>query len=310
MLTCGLVILNFNEYHVTENLLSHIKDAPEIDHIVIVDNCSANDSFSRLIKYQNDKISVIQSGHNGGYSFGNNVGTRYLIENYHPDIIGIANPDTIFDGSLVGKIKEVFADNPDYAILSGFQLKPSGENGGHPFWENNNMIPSALRRILIRPLRFIVDKLTSEKDYSAYLETVRNSKNIPHQVWAVEGSLFFIRREDFEAAGLFDENVFMYYEEDILSFKIDKWLHRKVGIVNSVTYIHAHKPDPEKLSFSLIRKIMGRQKILDKSAVYYFSHYVTDSKVLHVIYALLLKLGRIKSYAYYTVKMIDQKLRR
>ena len=308
MLTCGLVILNFNEYPVTENLLRHVKDAPEIDHIVLVDNGSTDESFSVLSKYQNDKISLIQSGRDGGYSFGNNFGVRYLIENFHPDIIGIANPDTIWDGSLVGRIKQVFEDNPDYAVLSGFQLQPSGENGIHPFWENDNRLASALRRTLIRPLRFIMDKLTSWQDYSAYLEGVRNSKNIPHQVWATEGSSFFIRREDFEAAGLFDENVFIYCEEDILAFKIDKWLHKKVGIVNSVTYIHAHKPWPKKLTLSVIRKILDNQRSIDKSAVYYFSHYVTDSRILPVIYALLLKLGRIKIHALYMVRMMRQKL--
>lgn len=61
MLTCGIVIVNFNEYPVTENLLSHIKDSPDIEHIVIVDNCSTDESFAKLSKYQNEKISLLQS---------------------------------------------------------------------------------------------------------------------------------------------------------------------------------------------------------------------------------------------------------
>ena len=209
MLTCGIVILNYEDYKTTEFLLTHIKDYPEIEHIVVVDNASPNDSYTYLKQYESDKISVIQSGKNGGYSFGNNFGARYLIDNFHPDIIGIANPDTIFDGAFVGKIKAMFTQHPDYAELTGLQVKPSGEIGTHPFWEDESSpriwFKLALRRILPRSLA----NLLIPDNYIQYLEDVRHSAHVPHQVWAVEGSLFFIRADDFVKIGMFDENVFI-----------------------------------------------------------------------------------------------------
>ena len=53
---CGVVILNYNEYALTAELLSSIKDCPEIDNIVFVDNASADDSYSLLQKHTNPKI--------------------------------------------------------------------------------------------------------------------------------------------------------------------------------------------------------------------------------------------------------------
>ena len=161
MLTCGVVILNYMDYSLTEELLQHIKDIPEIDHIIVVDNDSPNDSYTRLQKCESPKISVIQSGRNGGYSFGNNAGARYLIDKFHPDIIGIANPDTEFDGQFVRRIKETFYAFPDYAVLAGFQLKTSGENGSHPFWEQDTVkskLMDALKGAMIRPFRLMLEK--------------------------------------------------------------------------------------------------------------------------------------------------------
>ena len=104
MLKCGIIIVNFNEYPVTEELLSRIKDAPEVDHIVIVDNCSTDDSFEQLEKYQNEKITLLQSGRDGGYSYGNNFGARYLIEKFHPDIIGRCLKRTLITRCYAGFI--------------------------------------------------------------------------------------------------------------------------------------------------------------------------------------------------------------
>ena len=152
---CGIVILNYNEYTLTAELLAGIKDFPEIDNIVVVDNASSDDSYSRLKKYESPKISVIQSGRNGGYSFENNAGAKYLIEKFHPDIIGIANPDVKFDGHLVSRIKEIFAANPDYALLAGLQTDEAGRTGIHAFWENfgtpDGICRSILRDVFIKP---------------------------------------------------------------------------------------------------------------------------------------------------------------
>ena len=298
---CGLVILNYNDYTQSEKLLSLIKDCTEINNIVIVDNASTDDSYSRLKKYESPKISVIQSGHNGGYSFGNNIGARFLIEHFHPDIIGIANPDTIFDGSFVRRIKEVFAENPDYALLTGFQTNAAGRTGSHPFWENFGTPGAVCRSILwdvfVKPLMSLTKKPSR---YALYLNDIRNSPQALNEVWAVEGSMFFVRTEDFVNAGMFDDRVFLYFEEDILAFKLHK-SGRKIGVVNDTAFIHQHvspSSDPIKRIDSGMRYI----KWSERSLRHYFCNYVTDSRIWHAVFSCLLFLRRAKAEILYPIR--------
>lgn len=298
---CGLVILNYNDYSQTKELLSLIKGCPEIDNIVVVDNDSTDDSYSSLKKHESPRISVIQSGHNGGYSFGNNTGARFLIEHFHPDIIGIANPDVKFDISLVSRIKEVFAANPDYAVLAGFQTDEAGHTGIHAFWGDfrtpGEICRSILHDVFVKPLMTLTKR---PSPYAAYVRSVRNSRNIPHEVWAVEGSLFFVRTADFVNAGMFDANVFMYFEEDILAFKLHR-LGRKIGVVNDTSFIHRHASpdtDTDKRLDSGIRYV----RMSGRSLRYYFCNYVTDSRILHAVFSCLLTLRRAKAEAVYILR--------
>ena len=51
-----------------------------------------------------DKVDVIQSDKNGGYSYGNNYGAFYLIDKYMVDILVIANPDVEFSEAFLIRI--------------------------------------------------------------------------------------------------------------------------------------------------------------------------------------------------------------
>ena len=310
---CGIVILNYNEYLVTEELLTKIKDAPEIDHIVIVDNGSSDGSYSYLKKYESPKISLVQSGHDGGYSFGNIVGTRYLITNYHPDIIGIANPDTEFDGSFVGRLKELFAAYPDYAVLTGLMSNHTRGNLAPNFWDDEStpgaFIGSLCHELFIRPFVNISRKLfrrnlmNPDRNYSRLQEIIDSPAEV-HQVWGIGGCLFFIRSEDFEAAGLFDENVFLYYEEHILAYKLNRRLWRKAGIVNTIEFIHDHRTPKNSSRLETLNRGINSLKIRDKSSLYYFSNYVTGSKFLQGLYSFLLKVRWVKTYIAYGFKRL------
>lgn len=63
----GCVVLNYNDSSTTINLLKQIQQYNSIKRIVVVDNLSTDDSFSRLLNMQKGNIDVIQTDHNGGY---------------------------------------------------------------------------------------------------------------------------------------------------------------------------------------------------------------------------------------------------
>ena len=290
---CGLVILNYKDYKITRNLLEAVKDYPEINHIAVIDNNSPNESYEVLKQYESDKITVLKSDRNGGYSYGNNIGIRYLIKNFSPDIIAIANPDVIFSNELVRRIKETFEANPDYAVLTGFQLNAKNNTGGHPFWQDNQTTASSILKHMLYGLTispFInlfrkVFRIRKANSYREYLERIKNSPEALNQVYAVEGCLFFIRTKDFESVGLFDEKIFLFCEEDLLAGKI-KALGKKAGVLNDVTFIHAHKEHKNNNPFTF--------SLLERGQIFYFCNYITESKTLHAVYITLKYLLKLK----------------
>ena len=79
----GIVILNYNNCNVTIDCVKNIVDVCKMDYnIYIVDNKSNDDSYNVLSNmYENSKtIKVIDSGTNGGFSYGNNVGFKAAID--------------------------------------------------------------------------------------------------------------------------------------------------------------------------------------------------------------------------------------
>ena len=51
----GMVIINYNDYSTTKKLLENIVDYSCLDKIVVVDNCSTDDSFKKLKKLKYKK---------------------------------------------------------------------------------------------------------------------------------------------------------------------------------------------------------------------------------------------------------------
>ena len=92
----GVIILNYNDSETTRKLCETIRVYDSIDHIAVVDNRLPDGSFAALQRLSDEKVDVLQSDKNGGYSYGNNFGAFYLMDHYHMDILLIVNPDVEF----------------------------------------------------------------------------------------------------------------------------------------------------------------------------------------------------------------------
>lgn len=107
----GCVVLNYNDADTTLDLLKRIEPMEIIDQIVLVDNKSTDNSLERLKEQESNKVHVVCAKKNGGYGSGNNVGIGYLRKNYSCDYIIIANPDVIFNESVIKKMVNEFDEN-------------------------------------------------------------------------------------------------------------------------------------------------------------------------------------------------------
>ena len=128
------VVLNYNDATTTIKLLSIIEHYTALDHIVVVDNCSTDDSFQILSAYASSKIDVVKSDRNGGYGYGNNYGIRYLNEKYKPSHILICNPDIDIEESVLAKMLDVFEKDSKVAVVAPYMLNRDGRKEPGTAW--------------------------------------------------------------------------------------------------------------------------------------------------------------------------------
>ncbi|WP_207647747.1 glycosyltransferase [Clostridium estertheticum] len=272
-------------------LVNKIKKYQSINRILVVDNNSTDESYEKLSKINDVKCEVIKTNKNGGYAYGNNYGFKYLIKKFSLDLIFIANPDVSFENSLIEDIKIAFIRNEKYAVLSGIMLDGSGNPNKVSFWN----IPSFLEDIFdcIYLFRAIKRKLKVFK--------VDKTRKIM-DVQVVPGSFFGIKSEVFELVGGFDENTFLFYEENILASKIMKHGYLE-GILTYNSYCHLHSVSIKK-SLSVIKTHL----IHLKSKFYYQSAYNKVNNINKVILFVFMGYSLIETIILAPLKSICRQL--
>ena len=270
----GVVVLNYNDSKTTVELLNLIKDYVVIDKIAVVDNASTDDSYNILKRYENQKIDVIQSNKNGGYSYGNNFGAFYLIKKYNIDILFIASPDVEFKEEFVNKISKLIINN-DIACASGRM----NENAG-TFNINGNFISDRMylenllaATILGAKIRHLYYK-PSNKNYSGII-----------YVDMITGPLFAIKADAFEKIKGFDDGVFLYCEELILGTRL-KRAGYKTAIDTDISFFHKGSVTINK-NLNYLKKI--RQMF--NSRLYYFKNYSDINALQYFILKLFIEYG-------------------
>ena len=111
----GIIILNYNDYENTSKMLNQIKDYSCLSKIIVVDNCSTDNSMEKLKEYENKKIILLQAEKNLGYAAGNNLGLKYLEKNTSCEIAIISNPDVLIEE---GVLKELIHDIKTHENIS------------------------------------------------------------------------------------------------------------------------------------------------------------------------------------------------
>lgn len=271
-LKIGIVIVNYKDSDNTKKLCRLISEYNLIDKIVVVDNLSPDDSFERLIGLKSDKIDVLQSDKNGGYSYGNNYGAFYLIKKYNIDILFIANPDVEFPEKFVLGCAEILSQDIVQAT-SGIMLYPNGDRSK---W--NGKINSYFEDLI--DCTIFIKKLII--NYG--MDYAKKQNNLIY-VDFLPGSLFAINANIFKKIGGFDEDVFLYYEESILSLKLKKE-KCKVAISNSLSFKHIHSGSIDK-SIDKIKQL--RQ--LYKSRLYLHKKYFNENEVKIVLLKIFMSYG-------------------
>ncbi len=259
----SVLILNYMSYRETLGYIANLKQQKGIQlSILVVDNHSPNESFEALRRhFRNDEqVSVIQSGFNGGYAYGNNFGLRYL-QRTNPDFILISNNDIYLDDlRLIADMVKEYRQLPNIAFLAPSMYVGGKEDQKHQAWK----LPR-LRDSLIASLRItyaLAERLQWANRYY-FSEKDKNTRPVD----CLSGSFFIGAGPVFYHLGMFDENTFLYMEEAIIGHKVKEHSLQNY-LMRGRRFRHAHG----KTSRSLHSQAQLQWQWL-RSAIYYHRHY-------------------------------------
>ena len=218
---------------------------------------SPNGDLEYLKTLEGGKIEVISSEKNGGYSYGNNFGVKHLGDEY--DNIIISNPDvSVEEKAIIDSIKKLNSREniavvaPRMKFTSGFARRSSWKIRTYPL---DLIHTTRLLELLFYPV--LRSGEYSEKDY-----TKGDLK-----VDCIAGSFFIIKSKVLKEIDYFDENVFLFYEEDIIGKKL-KEKGYEIYSLNDIHFMHYESQTIGKV-FSYGKKI----RMLNKSKIYLQTKY-------------------------------------
>lgn len=261
MTKLGIVIINYNDYKTTIELLNNIKNYKCLDSIVVVDNHSTDNSIKYLKEYENKKISVLEASENKGYASGLNIGAKYLNEKYKKCNIIFSNSDIII--SKEEDLKKLSDDiNDSIAVVGPTIVENRKLNRG---WKMPTIKEEIKFNLPLISRKYRKDNLYKDDYYQGDIS----------KVGVVSGCIFCVSGEALKKVDYFDEATFLYYEEQILAKKLEK-INLYEAVDNNVVVIHNHSVTIDKN----VNKI-NKYKILKTSQEYFVKEYLnaTDNEL-------------------------------
>jgi len=281
----AIVILNYNSYKLTINLLEELKSIEyENISVIVVDNNSPNESYTYLKKYIsgnncNYETKLIKSEKNGGYSSGNNLGIKKA-EKLNSKYVLIMNNDIHFkDYKVINNLVKKM-ENDDEIAASGPQILTENGDIQLPLYEKEKFLNVFFKK-LFNPLHLFMSRFQKDLvDKERY-------------VYTLCGCFVMMRLKDIKKINFFDENIFFYGEEIIWGEKFEK-INKKVLYVPGTIVYHEIG--------STIQKFYDSSQIhemVDKNMLYYYKKYREDIGI--VKYSLLKFAFFIKRKVYHSV---------
>lgn len=247
----GIVILNYMSWELTVECVTNIRENIDGDlFLVLVDNASPNESYTRLCELYSDDANVtcILAEKNGGYAYGNNIGIREC-QRKGIQYAVVTNNDVIFNKNSIKELVLTLKKNNNAVLTSPKIYDAWGNIGGYPF--------------LGKPTLCQFLGLSSMDSLRLDL-----SMDIEKKVYSVPCCCYAINVDKLLEMGALDEGTFLYVEEGTLAKRA--FLKGYSIIFNPrATVIHNHVESEKKTTAFY-------EKCLAESALYYWHTYESD----------------------------------
>ena len=189
----SIITVSYNNADCIEKfVLSVLKNLPENGELVVLDNASTDETVKKLEKFK-DKIKIIKSSENLGFSKGNNKAVKEASGEY----LFFLNPDSELLEGTIEKLVKYSASKNDLGIVTPQLIQD--DNSIQPSVRKLPTFRGAINEYWLGKVNSFEQYVPSEKDAT--------------QVECVYGGAILIQKEIFERINGFDERYFLYYED-------------------------------------------------------------------------------------------------
>lgn len=274
------IIINYNDFENTYKLIKNIEDYKTIDEIIVVDNCSNDESYIKLKKVFLKKLKILKTKENKGYGGAINYAAKYCENEYKECNIIISNSDIEIEKE--SDLKElIFELNKEKVAIISPSINQKGKKSYG--WR----IPTICDAIIMNIPK--LNKIYENKKLNYNLKYFNNKTK---EVDVVSGCFFIMRLSVLSKINYFDENVFLYYEENIISYKL-KHINERILLNPNIEIKHNHSVTIDK-NINEYKKL----KELKKSQYYFYKNIKKSNKlllfVLFITNQVILSLKKVK----------------
>ena len=189
----SVITVNYNQHHVTEELLQSISGTNtyrEIE-IIVIDNGSRTNPVPDWIRAY-PQVNFFRSEKNLGFAGGNNLGISHATGDY----LFLVNNDTEFTPGLIQTLVDVMDSNPAIGIISP-KIK---------YYDQ----PEMLQYAGFTPMNYFTAR---NECIGQFLTDELQFDHLTGPTGFAHGAAMMVKQEAIEKAGLMAENFFLYYEE-------------------------------------------------------------------------------------------------
>lgn len=265
MADLSIIIVNWNTKEALKDCLGSIRaNVCGMSYEIIIADNNSSDASVEMIQQEYPEVTFIENTQNLGYGRANNQGIRKANANY----VLILNPDTIVLPGSIEKMYGFLKENPEVGAC-GPSILDTHYQASPPvlydptIWELFGK-DTFLRKILPKLCSPLYPQPKERKE-----------------VERLSGCCFLARKRALVAAGLFDERIFLFYEEADLFFRLRKkgWA---IYYLPELSIVHLHGK-----SVSLFSAFHKELFIRESSLIYFRNRYGLIASILFRLFLIL-----------------------
>lgn len=211
----AIIILVYGDSDSAIDLVNSIKDKRILDEIVLVDNCSPDDSYKKLKALEEEHVHVIQTKANEGIAKGNNFGADY-VKRICPDVnyLLFSNPDVITEPESITDMIEFLDNNQAVGGVCPMELTKEKKYARDFAWK----LPTYWNTV--KSVLPIYTKLNyHKKDFLWFYDVNEAVKQEVFYADVLISCFIMLRRSSYDDIGGFYERTFLYNEENFIAYR-------------------------------------------------------------------------------------------